>query len=149
MSAWPPSVSPPPCYKPMSAEIVFSGGQRVVVPSVDANAVMEMLVVQGPPEQVRSGGTVRSGFVPFESDHGIVYVRPDQVADGQCGRAAGDRPANGSIRDAAWSVIAWTTLVLRRTLLWRSFTPPLAKPFERPGDTGTQAFHPVEYLTVI
>ena len=83
----------------MSAEIVFSGGQRVVVPSVDANAVMEMLVVQGPPEQVRSGGTVRSGFVPFESDQGIIYVRPDQVAY-VCNVAEmpETEPADGSIQ---------------------------------------------------
>ena len=81
------------------SEIVFSGGQRVVVPSVDANAVMEMLVVQGPPEQVRSGGTVRSGFVPFESDQGIIYVRPDQVAY-VCNMAElpETEPADGSIQ---------------------------------------------------
>jgi hypothetical protein len=65
----------------MAAEIVFSGGERVRVPSADANSVMAAMVTQGPRDyQAPDGIGVRPGFVDFESDHGVVYVRPDQVA---------------------------------------------------------------------
>jgi hypothetical protein len=65
----------------VAAEIVFSGGERLRVPSSDANTVMATLTVEGRGEQTRPGEiTVRAGFVDFESDRGIVYVRPDQVA---------------------------------------------------------------------
>jgi hypothetical protein len=65
----------------MAAEIVFSGGERVLVPSNNADEVMARMITEGSRDhQARGGARVRPGFIDFESDQGTVYIRPDQVA---------------------------------------------------------------------
>jgi hypothetical protein len=65
----------------MAAEIVFSGSERVLVPSSNADEVMARMVTEGLRDHQAVGGArVRPGFIDFESDHGTVYIRPDQVA---------------------------------------------------------------------
>jgi hypothetical protein len=65
----------------MAAEIVFSGGERVLVPSTNADEVMARMTTEGSRDhQGRGGVRVRPGFIDFESDQGTIYIRPDQVA---------------------------------------------------------------------
>jgi len=65
----------------MAAEIVFSGGERVLVPSNNADQVMARMTTEGSLDhQAMGGARVRPGFIDFESDRGTVYIRPDQVA---------------------------------------------------------------------
>ena len=65
----------------MAAIIVFSGGERVEVPSSDAAGVMTALIHQGVRDtETATGVQVPAGFADFDTDDGIVYVRPDQVA---------------------------------------------------------------------
>ena len=65
----------------MAAEIVFSGGERVVVPSNNADEVMARMATEGLRDHQAMGGVrVRPGFIDFESDQGTIYIRPDQVA---------------------------------------------------------------------
>src|ERR1700719_4373330 len=69
-------------YSPfMAAEIVFSGGERLFVPSSSADQVMARMTTEGSRDHQAVGGArVRPGFIDFESDLGTVYIRPDQVA---------------------------------------------------------------------
>jgi hypothetical protein len=69
-------------YSPFTAaEIVFSGGERVLVPSDNADEVMARMATEGSRDhQARGGVRVRPGFIDFESDQGTIYIRPDQVA---------------------------------------------------------------------
>ena len=65
----------------MAAEIIFSGGERVRVPSNNVDEVMARMTTEGSRDHQAMGGVrVRPGFIDFESDRGIIYIRPDQVA---------------------------------------------------------------------
>jgi hypothetical protein len=65
----------------MSAELVFSGGTTVTAPSADAQSLMLTLGrgLRGDRIQTPTG-TVPLGFVDVETDVGVIYVNPGQVA---------------------------------------------------------------------
>ena len=65
----------------MPAEIIFSGGERVLVPSANADEVMAKMTTEGSRDhQAMGGARVRPGFIDFETDKGTVYICPNQVA---------------------------------------------------------------------
>jgi hypothetical protein len=64
----------------MSAEIIFGGGERLVVPAGDAESVIESLNrCRGGPIRI-PGGQLAAGWVDVLSMDGVVLVNPDQVA---------------------------------------------------------------------